>query len=221
MKTFNHVKTELGYDDLPCFTRETGRTYISPDRKTEYFSITTILEKLARPHINAWKERIGLEEANKILFRSSRRGTSVHEAIEKYLNNDPDYLIGYMPNIIENFLSIKPLLQRIGNIYGQETALYSDHLGVAGRVDCVADFDGVPSIIDFKTSMKPKKREWCESYFKQECFYSIAWEERTGMNIPQLVTIMAVDNNPPQLYIEQRDVWVHPLQEAIKYFKNN
>jgi genome maintenance exonuclease 1 len=124
-----------------------------------------------------------------------------------------------MPDIVGSFMDLKPFFDnRIGTIYGQEMALYSDHFEVAGRVDCVAEFDGKMSIIDFKTSLKPKKKEWVESYFMQECFYAIAFEERTKIPVTQLVTIIAVDNSTPELYIEHRDDWVEPLREVIKEY---
>jgi hypothetical protein len=114
--------------------------------------------------------------------------------------------------------NLKPSLSRIGKIFAQEAPLYSKHLGVAGRVDCVGLYDGVPSIIDFKTSKKPKKREWVTSYFMQEAAYAIMWEERTGMPITNLVTIMDIDNEEPMVYIEHRDNWTTKLQETIELY---
>ena len=215
---FRHEKVELGYEDLSCVTRSTGRKYTTPNKK-EYPSITTVLSAKSKEAIKAWRARVGEEEANKISQRASIRGTAVHAIIEKYLNNEEDFREGYMPHIIQSFNDVRPHFdQRIGTVYGQEIPLYSDHLGVAGRVDCVAEFDGKLSIIDFKTSLKPKKKEWVESYFQQECFYAIAWEERTGMPITQLVTIIAVDNAAPQVFIEHRDDWVPALRESILQF---
>ena len=116
---------------------------------------------------------------------------------------------------------MKPILDtRLGDIYAQEAPLYSEHLGVAGRVDCVGYFDGKLSIIDWKTSRKPKHKKWISSYFMQETFYAIAWEERTGMPITQLVTIIAVDNHEPQIFVDHRDNWVRPLKETIEQYKN-
>ena len=122
-------------------------------------------------------------------------------------------------NILFDFNRIKNILDdRIGLVYGQELPLYSDHLKVAGRVDCVAEFDGKLSIIDYKTSRKTKKKEWIDGYFMQECFYAIAWEERTGMPITQLVTIISVDDAPAQVFIEHRDNWDKKLVETIEKY---
>ena len=216
---FEHVGIDLGYDDLDCETKESGRKYSTPDG-VKYPSITTVLSILSRDAIMAWRRRVGAEEANKISHRASTRGTAVHAIIEKYLNNDEDYREGYLPNIIDNFLTVKEVLDsRIGKIYAQEVPLYSDYLGVAGRVDCAAEFDGKPAIIDFKTSKRLKSFEQVESYFMQEAFYAIAWEERTQIPITQLVTIISVDGGECQVFVEHRDNWVKPLQEVIARFE--
>ena len=216
---FVHEKVDLGYDDLVAETKSTGRKYNTPDGKA-YPSITTVLGVLSKDSIDTWRKRIGEEEANKVSHRASTRGTAVHECIEKYLDNDENYAEGYMPNIIDNFNAVKPVLdERIGTIYLQEAALYSQHLGLAGRVDCVGEFDGVLSIIDFKTSKKIKKKEWITNYFIQESAYAIMWEERTGTPIVNLVTIITVDNEEPQVFVEHRDNWVPKLLETINEYK--
>jgi hypothetical protein len=141
------------------------------------------------------------------------------QIIEKYINNDENFKDGYTPDIISSFLDLKPILDgRIGKVFAQEAPLYSTHLGVAGRVDCVAEFDGKLSIIDFKTSLKPKQIEWIKNYFMQESAYAIMWEERTGQPIVQLVTIISVDAHEPQVFIEHRDNWVRPLRETIAQY---
>jgi|TARA_B110000914_G_scaffold34653_1_gene27480 hypothetical protein len=214
---FIHEPIDLGYNDLKTVTKESGRKYSTP--KGDYPSITTILGKKGKAAIIAWRNRIGHEEANKISRQASGRGTAVHAVCENYVNNDPDWKKDLMPNILFDFTRIKDILDtRIGVVYGQELPLYSDHLGVAGRVDCVAEFDGKISIIDYKTSRKTKKKEWIDSYFMQECFYAIAWEERTGIPITQLVTIISVDNAEPQVFIEHRDDWDKELVKTIKEF---
>jgi genome maintenance exonuclease 1 len=223
---FNHLNHKdlvniLGYDDLETITTSSGRKYILPAGECEsYPSVTTVLSILSADHIEAWKRRVGEEEAAKISYRASSRGTAVHSIIEKYVENDPDYKLGFMPNVIESFQSVKSILDsRVGRIFGQELALYSDHLGLAGRVDCVAEFDGVLSIIDYKTSRKTKKKSWIENYFIQETAYAIMFEERTGIPINNLVTIIAVDNEDSQVFIENRDNWTKKLINTIEQYK--
>lgn len=213
---FEHVPVTL--NEMTAVTTEKGRQYKTPEG-VNLPSITTVLSILSRDSIAKWRARVGQAEANRISYRASTRGTSVHEIIEKYINNEESYQNGYTPDIINSFLDLKPILDdRIGRVYAQEAPLYSNHLGVAGRVDCVADFDGKLSIIDFKTSMKPKRLDWIKNYFMQESAYAIMWEERTGRPITQLVTIISVDNHEPQIFIEHRDNWVRPLRDTISQY---
>lgn len=210
---FEHVKTEL--TEMDTVTTEGGRKYVTPEG-VNLPSITTVLSILSRDGIAAWRKRVGEVEANRISNIASSRGTKVHAIIEQYIDNNENYRDGYTPDIIQSFLDLKPILdERIGKVYAQEAPLYSNHLGVAGRVDCVCEFDGKLSIVDFKTSRKKKYPSNIKNYFMQESAYAIMWEERTGMPITQLVTIIAVDDNPPQVFIEHRDNWVRPLKETI------
>jgi len=224
---FEHANNLLPYEDLETTEFNGRRQYLTPEGNT-YPSVTTVLSILSEDSIAKWKLRVGEEEANKVSTRASRRGTAVHEVCEKYLDNDPAYRAGYMPNVIENFMTIKGVLDaRIGKVYAQEVPLYSDHLCLAGRVDCIAEFDGKISVIDFKTSAKTKRKSYIKNYFAQEAAYAIMWEERTGMPITQLVTIIAVDNlygSGPghQVYIEKRDDHTKLLTETIdEYSKRN
>jgi genome maintenance exonuclease 1 len=222
-KTFKHTPLELGYDDLEVFTGSTGRKYTSPGGN-RYPSITTVLGTLSRAGIQAWRQRIGEEEANKISRRAAARGTIVHDMAERFLNNEENYLgENPMPHTKFLFNSIKPTLERnINNIYLQEAALYSDHLGVAGRVDLIADWNGLTSCIDFKTSSRRKKREHIHSYFMQGAAYSIMVEERTGLPVSQVVIVMAIDDDPrPEIFIEKRDTWVPPLLDVIENYRKD
>jgi hypothetical protein len=220
MKKFIHEKIDLGYEDLTAETTKSGRKYAAPDGNA-YPSVTTVLSILSQESIQRWRARVGEEEANKISTRASGRGTRVHLICEKYLDNEEDYAKGFTPDILESFSTMKKCFDtRIDKIYAQEAALYSEHLGLAGRVDCVGVFDGKNSIIDFKTSKKIKKKEWIEGYFIQESAYAIMWEERTGMPITQLVTIISVDGQKePQVFIEHRDNWTKKLLETINEYR--
>jgi|TARA_B110000967_G_scaffold192661_1_gene219498 genome maintenance exonuclease 1 len=228
---FEHDKSVV-LNEMVAETTESGRTYKTPDG-INLPSITTVLSILSRDSIAKWRKRVGEKEANRVSYRASTRGTSVHEICEKYVDNDPDYdkfmatdintgeqkLTTRTPDLIDSFLKIKPILdERLGVVYAQEAPLYSTHLGLAGRVDCVGIFDGKLSIIDYKTSMKPKKLDWVKNYFMQEAGYAVMWEERTGMPITQLVTIISVDNNEPQVFIEHRDNWINSLKDTIKKY---
>lgn len=214
MKKFTHTPPRnLIYDDLIVENTANGRTYVTPSGN-KYPSITTILGILSQDSIQAWRKRVGEEEANRISRRAANRGTNLHLVVEKYLNNDPLYLDKQMPHVVELFKSIQPILDdRVDNIHLQEAALYSDKFQIAGRVDCIAEFDGELSVIDFKTSSKHKQESWIPGYFIQMSFYAAAYYEQTGIPIQNEVVVMAVDNDTPQVFVQKTHPW---LKELLK-----
>ena len=216
-KKFSHDKIDIGYSDLDAETTNNGRTYTTPDGK-RYPSITTVLSILTEDVIRAWKERVGEEQAEIVSGKAVRRGTKVHSIVEKYLNNQDTS--GFLPHIRQSLENLKPVLdESIGTVFGLEVPLYSHHLKVAGRCDCIAQFNGVPSIIDFKTSRYIKKKEKISNYFAQGAAYSIMWEERTGLVAPNIVIIMDVDHEKPLVFVEHRDNWTKLLTETIEEYK--
>ena len=219
MKKFNHVGDFPFLDDIPTENID-GRRYYVVDEFKKYPSITTVIGRMPDKikGLSEWRKKIGNKEANKITTQAARKGTAVHDIIEKYLDNSLNEA-KMNPIAVESFRKIQPLLDKyIDNIYLQEVALWSQHLKVAGRVDCIGKFDGKLSVIDFKTSRKPKKKEWISDYFMQACGYSIMWEERTQIPITQLVVMITPTEGDPQVFIENRDTWVQPLLDQIDYF---
>ena len=219
-KEFNHNIIELGYEDLVAETTDTGRTYKCPDGSS-FNSVTTVLKVLSEDAIQAWRRRVGEDVANKIGVRAANRGTAVHSIIERYLDNNVEYDKDVMPDVLSTFKDVQPILDKhITEILGLEAPLYSKHLKLAGRVDCVGVFDNKLSIIDFKTSRKIKKKEWIHNYFAQASAYAIMFEERTGIPVPQLVIIIAVDNEEPQVFVEKRDDWTELLFKAKEIYES-
>lgn len=213
---FTHETIDLGYDDLDTDTRPSGRTYVAPDG-SRFPSITTVLSIINEEAIAAWRKRVGEDQANRIGHRAASRGTSVHSIIEKYLLNEDTS--EYLPHVKQSLQNVRPILDsRIGKIFGLEVALYSTHLGLAGRCDCIAEFDGVPSIVDFKTSRYPKKKDKIPNYFAQMSGYAIMFEERTGMPITNTVIIMDVDDHEPMVFKEHRDNYVDLLLDTKKEY---
>ena len=144
---------------------------------------------------------------------------------EDHLNNLEWKTEKTMPFDIETFLKIKPVLDnRVDNIYAQEKPMYSDHLGLAGTVDCVADFDGKLSVIDFKTSRQPMvgdKYGKLEKYFRQAAGYAVMFEERYKMPINSLVIIAAIaDKDEPEVFISKRDAHIGDLINMVEEYKN-
>ena len=210
MKTFNHVGSEL--QDLKTENIDGRRFYKTPNGN--YQSITTLLSNLSKVGIQAWRKRVGEEEANRISHQASGRGTRVHNIAESYIKNQEDHLEGVLPDAFEMFQSITPLIDRIDNVHCVEGALYSDELKLAGRTDLIAEFDGALSAIDYKTSKRIKIWDHCHSYFMQGAFYAHAYEERTGIPVNDIVIIMAVENEEPVLFRETKNRWIEPLNQV-------
>ena len=183
---------------------EGKRLYATPDGNF-YPSITTVIGNNAKKQagLAKWRARVGKEKAAAISTRSASRGTAFHSITEDYLNKCLDidqYKDHPLPVIM--FEQTKKTLDRISNIYLQEAALYSDNLEVAGRVDCIGEFDGDLSIIDFKTSAEPKRELYLYDYFVQETAYACCLQELYGITVKQLVTIVACENGETQVVIK-------------------
>lgn len=184
----------------------------------DFPSITTVLSISDTGWLDEWKERVGEKEANRISSVSRGRGTNLHQMCEDYLNNKP--LSCKFPDALEMFYSLKPILtNRINNIHHQEKALYSKKLKIAGTVDVIAEFDGILSIIDFKNSRRVKTVEQIHHYILQETFYAAAFYELSGHEIKQLVTIIAVEDGNPLVFVEKiKKEYLLELQEMRKLF---
>ena len=207
--------------DLKSMTFPDGKRYYTLPDGTRLPSVTTVIGAKNKEAIMKWRQRVGEEEANRISKYASSRGTNVHTLCEKYLNNDPKYLLNAMPDALEMFKPLRPILNRINNIHYQECALWSIKLGMAGRVDCIGEFDGVLSVIDFKTSKKIKLKEDIDNYFAQCVAYACMYEELVGQGVDQIVVIMAVDNEQPQVFIEKTSDHLNTLLEYIKFYREN
>ena len=219
-KIFTHAPISLGYSDLESVTSASGRIYKTPSGKS-YPSITTVLGIRGKAALHEWRARVGEVEANRVSRHASTRGTALHLVAERYIDNEEKYFSdAEMPHVKDMFNAIKPILDlRVDNIYLQESPLYSDHLGLAGRVDLVAEFDGRKSIIDFKTSSRVKTLDEIDSYFIQMAAYAIMCEERTGVPIDQGVIVMAVESHPePLVFVQKRDTWTTALLEIINEY---
>ena len=186
------------------------RFYVTADGNA-YPSITTILSLQDKPGLKKWRENVGEKEAKRISQESMRIGTAVHQMCEIYLNNFVVKLDKSEKVIRDTFNRMRFLLGNIDNIVGTEITLYSDLLRVAGTTDCIAEYNGVPSVIDFKTSRKPKKEEWIDDYYMQTFAYKLMFEEMTGVEIKQVVILVAC--------VDQFDVQVFkkPASDSDKY----
>ena len=217
---FNHVKlSELDFE-LESETTESGRTYKTPGGKS-YPSITTVLSAYNKKAIYEWRQRVGEQEANRISKKASGRGTKLHNTIEKYLLNEMSefQMKTMMPDMKEMFYSVKPFLDtHVGNVYGIEQPLYSDRLKVAGRCDCIGEWKGELSIIDWKTAAKKKEADYIQNYFMQAAAYAEMFEERTNRTINQIVIVIAIESDDPQIFIEEKTKYLLPLNQYIERY---
>tara|TARA_R100001480_G_scaffold23676_4_gene33962 strand:- start:12 stop:665 length:654 start_codon:yes stop_codon:yes gene_type:complete len=213
---FNHIHHE--FPTIKRFTNENGnRLYRTPSGKA-YPSVTTITGQLAKKAIQEWRERIGKEKAAAITAKASKQGTRVHHLCEDYLSNKEFRKKEFD---LEMWQSIKPELDCIDNIHGLESKLFSDHLEVAGTVDCVGEYKGKLSVIDFKTSSKFKTKEQIKNYFMQTAAYAVAFEERTKVPVSNLLIIMAVAHEGCVVYEEKRDTWIDEFIDLRETYREN
>ena len=214
---FNHVDL-----DLPTLDRETidgVRYYQTPEGNQKLVSITSVISHINRQIFIDWRKRVGTEEADKITRKATSRGTDFHTLTEKHLGNE-EFKTGDVQPLSEfMFLLAKDELSKIDNIHALESSLYSVELGIAGTVDCIAEHDGELAIIDFKTSKKPKPREWIDHYFVQCAAYACMLYEMTGMMVKKFVIIMSCENGECVIYEEyDKRKYINLLAEYVREF---
>jgi len=214
---FNHV--DLNLEPLKRETIDGVRYYSIPevDELVKLVSITSVTSHFNKEIFVNWRKRVGDVEADKITKAATTRGTDMHTLTEHYLKNDD---LPEVPPISEFLFKIaKGTLNKIDNIYALEGPLYSKQLGIAGTVDCIAEYKGELAIIDFKTSKKPKPREWIEHYFVQAMAYGCMLYEMKGISIKKLVIIMACENGECVVYEEtDKAKYIKLLGEYIRKF---
>ena len=210
---FNHVEC-----DLPTLSRKSidgVRYYNVNDRPM--VSITSVTSHFNKHIFVDWRKRVGEEEANRITKRATTRGTATHELIEKHLLNEEVVLDNPSSKIL--FHQSKKVLRNINNIYALEKSLYSSELGVAGTVDCIAEYKGELAIIDFKTAEKPKPVDWIENYFVQAAAYACMFYEITDIPVKKLVILMTCANGEVKVYEEYDKMkYMKKLVQYIQLF---
>lgn len=223
MKTFRHIHNDPVLCELTREEYNGKRYYISPTGK-RLPSVTTFLSHFKGDSILKWRKKVGEEEANRISGRASRRGTAVHSVMESYLANEERSVFlndSVMPDVKSMFHIAEKELDKIDNIHYIETMLYSEIVGLAGQCDLIAEWEGTLSIIDWKTSSKPKKEEWIESYFLQATCYSLMFEEMTGIQAKQIVIFILVDGETkPQIFVKNRKDYIPLLAQRLKEYRN-
>ena len=218
--TFTHCNF-LG--DIELVKKETPgcRLYQLPDGNWVP-SITSVTSFYNRDIFIKWRKRIGLEEANRITKKATSRGTDFHEAAQAYLMNLEMDWEEFKPLTKFMFHHAKPYLDNINNIHAIERTLYSEYLGLAGRVDCIGEYEGELAVIDFKTSEKIKPEKWMENYFVQETFYAAAYYELTEIPVKKLITIMVTPGGEVEVFDKRnKGDYIKLLVRYIKEFVSN
>ena len=218
IRMYNHKTIKL--PEIKATTTDGVRLYETPEGN-KYPSITTVLSVRNKKGLFEWRKRVGEDVANYVARKAANRGTSVHHMCEDYINNDFDeekHKKKFLPYVLFNQLK-ESVLQKIDNIHAQECGLYSDKYKVAGRVDCIAEYDGELSIIDFKTSSKERSDEWNESYYIQASAYAEMFEERTGIAINQVVILVVTEDGVVQEFVKNKTEYLPLLSDAIEEWK--
>ena len=215
---FTHLN-KLGDFELEANTIDGVRYYTLPSGKKAP-SITSITSFYNRQIFINWRKKVGEEEANKITKVSTDRGTKFHDLVEKYLSNeDVNSLKDVLPTTKARWIAARESLNKIDNIHALEKPLYSEYFGIAGRVDCIAEYEGELAVIDFKTSKKIKPEKWLQNYFVQETAYACMYYEMTGISVKKIVTLMVADNGDVKVYEKtNKSDYIKLLTKYIKEF---
>ena len=215
---YNHKTINL--PEIKATTTDGVRLYETPEGN-KYPSITTVLSVRNKKGLFEWRKRVGDDVANYVARKAATRGTHVHHMCEDYINNDFDeekHKKKFLPYVLFNQLR-ESVLQKIDNVNAQECGLYSDKYKVAGRVDCIAEYEGKLSIIDFKTSSKERSDDWNESYYIQASAYAEMFEERTGITIDQVVILVVTEDGVVQEFVKNKKEYLPLLSDVIKEWK--
>ena len=211
---FNHTPVDL--PPVKARNSDGVRLYETPEGN-KYPSITTVLSIRNKKGLHEWRKRVGNDVANYVARTAASRGTKVHHMCEDFLNNEFDedkHKKDFLPYCLFNQLKEQALCN-INDIYAQEAGLYSDKYKVAGRVDCIARYNGTPSIIDFKTSSRERTDDWNENYYIQGSAYAEMFGERTGIEISQVVILVVTEDGTVQEFIKDKHNYLDALVESV------
>ena len=212
MKQFNHVALDEDFGDLKTVYEDGKRIYVTPEG--QYPSVTTVTGWEKRKFFAKWRAE-NPTESRRVL----NRGNEFHNLIEDYINNNLESVDKCELLIRDLFMQLQPELDKIDNVLAQEVPLWSSTLELAGRVDCVGEYNGKLSIIDFKGSTKAKRKSDIENYFMQATAYAIMWQEMTGQPIDNIVILIATEEGIPQVFEDKPNRYAKALLNAIRSYQ--
>ena len=221
MKKFNFIDLDKSKLPVTKGKKVDGFRFYDIDGKA-YPSVTSVLGIKKKAELQGWREKIGEDVANWEMGRAARRGKATHLLVEEYLKGKTPSERGVLP--LGLFKLLRPYIDQIDNIHLLETIMYSPKLTIAGQVDCIAEYNGKLSVIDFKTANKERQESWIENYFLQTTAYAQMYEETYGKNIDQIVILLASEDGSVQNFVKEKKDYMTPLMKSIddfyKYYEN-
>ena len=215
MKKFNFIDLDKSKLPVTKGKRIDGFRFYNIDGKA-YPSVTSVLGIKKKAELQGWREKIGEDVANWEMGRAARRGKATHLLVEEYLKGKTPSERGVLP--LGLFKLLRPYIDQIDNIHLLETIMYSPKLTIAGQVDCVAEYNGKLSVIDFKTANKERQESWIDNYFLQTTAYAQMYEETFGKNIDQIVILLASEDGSVQNFVKEKKDYMSPLMKSIDEF---
>ena len=217
MKKFNFIDLDKSKLPVTKGKKVDGFRFYDIDGKA-YPSVTSVLGIKKKAELQGWREKIGENVANWEMGRAARRGKATHLLVEEYLKGKTPSERGVLP--LGLFKLLRPYIDQIDNIHLLETIMYSPKLTIAGQVDCIAEYNGKLSVIDFKTANKERQESWIENYFLQTTAYAQMYEETFGKNIDQIVILLASEDGSVQNFVKEKKDYMSPLMQSVDDFYN-
>ena len=214
-KKFNFIDLDKSKLPVTKGKKIDGFRFYDIDGKA-YPSITTVLGIQKKEQLQDWRNKIGEDVANWEMGRAARRGKATHLLVEEYLKGKTPSERGVLP--LGLFKLLRPYIDQIDNIHMLETIMYSPKLTIAGQVDCIAEYNGKLSVIDFKTANKERQESWIDNYFLQTTAYAQMYEETYGKNIDQIVILLASEDGSVQNFVKEKKDYMTPLMKSVDEF---
>ena len=215
MKKFNFIDLDKSKLPVTKGKKVDGFRFYDIDGKA-YPSVTSVLGIKKKAELQGWREKIGENVANWEMGRAARRGKATHLLVEEYLKGKTPSERGVLP--LGLFKLLRPYIDQIDNIHLLETIMYSPKLTIAGQVDCIAEYNGKLSVIDFKTANKERQESWIDNYFLQTTAYAQMYEETFGKSIDQIVILLASEDGSVQNFVKEKKDYMTPLMKSVDEF---
>jgi hypothetical protein len=215
MNKFNFIEIDKNLLPDTKGRRIDGHRFYEIEGKN-YPSVTTVLNIRKSEGLKQWRNNVGNEVANWEMRRAANRGKATHTLVEEYLKGETPSERGVLP--LGLFKLLKPYVDQINNVHCLETIMYSHKLTIAGQVDCVAEYNGELSVIDFKTANKAREEGWIDNYFLQTTAYAVMYEEIFKKPIKQIVVLIAAEDGTVACFKKEKKDFIEPLGKAIEDF---